>query len=78
MFIMLTASAVNQKWIVNVNAISFICPSPDNDEKTRIYLIGDNLPIDVEESFDKVKETLTDAMCQSSKRNVNFVGGYSK
>ena len=76
MFIKLTVSSVKQKWIVNINAISFICPSPDNVEKTRIYLIGDNVPIEVEESFNKIEEVLSEAMYQASKRTINMIGDY--
>ena len=77
MFIMLTASAVKQKWIVNSNAISFVCPSHDNVEKTMIYLIGDNVPIEVDESFSKIEELLSEAMYQGRKRTINMIGGYN-
>ena len=61
MFIEVNATHVNAKWIINVRAISFVCPQPDNSNKARIYLIGDNVPIDVDNSYDEIKALINKA-----------------
>lgn len=58
MFIELTAAAVNQKWIINIKNITFVLP---NKDRTTIFFMGDNLPLDVKEDYETVKRMIINA-----------------
>ena len=51
----LTASAVNQKWVINIKSVAFFYPY---NSGTRIYFIGDDEPLNVKEDYETVKRTI--------------------
>lgn len=55
MFIEVNARTVNANWTINVRAIAFFYPFNDG---TRIYFINDDVPLDVNESYNGFKERL--------------------
>ena len=52
MLVELTASAINEKWAVNVDNVTFIYP---HGKGTRLCFVGDKLPLEVNESYEEVK-----------------------
>ena len=55
MFIEVTAKAVKQAWTININHIQFFYPY---EQGTRIYFTYDDLPLDVTEDYETIKELI--------------------
>lgn len=50
----------DEKWAVNVNAVSFITPHAYDTPggNVRVYFIGDKLPLEVKETYDELMQLI--------------------